>query len=206
MNKEKIKKIISDYFIMNALVESIQFVGSINKEYFNEKFSDVDVVVYLKEYENVFKRECIMRFANDKEALEEKINKKVGLTIFAENLNKISFYNIKLLDDVILSNEHTDSISTKYILAAEDFYRISKFMLERKVKKNARVSIKTLLRILLFTNLYNDGRNSVVEKLTQSLKKGEDISEKDFNVTFDYVISALIEVINGDKEGFRAIS
>lgn len=206
MNKEKIKKIISDYLILNSLVDSIQFVGSINKKYFNEKFSDIDVVIYLKEYENVFKRECIMRFANDKEVLEKKINKKIGLTIFSDVLKKIGFYNIKLLDDIILNHGYTDSISTKYILVAEDFYRISKFMLERRVKINERVSIKTLLRILLFINLCNEGKDSVVEKLTQFLKKGESISESDFNDTFDYVTSTLVTVINRDKEILMAVS
>ncbi|MGM0123643.1 hypothetical protein IGI37_001015 [Enterococcus sp. AZ194] len=73
---------------------------------------------------------------------------------------------------------------------------------QKKVQTNTRVSIKTLLRMLLFTNLYNDCEDTAIEKLTQSLKRGEDISEKDFNSTFDYVISSLIEVINMEKESF----
>lgn len=207
MNKKEMKKLIRIEFMVNDQIEKVDFIGSIEGEYFNYLESDVDIIVYLKNYDYVFSKNILFFVKRIKENFE-KMDICLGVTIFSKKLRSLNFYNIKLLNNFLDNISSKNKVDFRMIILAENYYLLCKLIFNNEIYICRRRVLKCFLHIFeICSKILGEKKDSLKKSILFKLKNKSEFREVEFENYFDQITNMLLLVLKrgGINENFNGM-
>jgi hypothetical protein len=196
LSYEKIKEKIAQDISTDLDVEFIEFIGSINKIYYNIQKSDIDIVIFLTHTHQIFEWDTIRRVTKLKSKYEA-LGIKLGITLFSSTLQRCYFYNIKLLSNYYQSISKKEDIDFKIIILAENYYFLCKLLFAKQITSNERKTLKCFLHIYEMCSVFIDENNSTeITCFYQKLTYGSSLSKGEIEYHFTRIGAKILSIVN----------